>query len=745
MNNTSYGRLILWVSILVLPVVWGCDRGTDVRTADTLVPFSAENSSCLQSDCHAGIEVIHRGTKLTCTQCHGGDETASTKVGAHVTTEFSFNPSTPSGNYIEQPTAGDLDSIFAASPEVLQFLNPSDYRVAMQTCGGGNGVDQGNCHASIVASSRVSTHATSAGIILGTLYVSGGINGTQPDKNLRYATHDVTDINWDRDFAPPYAAPSAIKAPEWDEDTDDPSKIGPHFRTYVNQKCMRCHAWGENFKRFGDYFSSGCNSCHLVTANDALSRSADKTQRKDEIGHPVKHQFVNQVPDQQCAHCHERGGRISVNFIGVRERAGGSANGKPNNKFPPHAERWNGVDALGNEWFVFDGSGHEVPEDLVGDPHVTDKNGNPLPHLYGRKFPFYISDENVTNNYDETPPDVHFVKGMRCVDCHVMQELHGERLVPNQDYELEVRCEDCHGTVLEPSRLLTSKGRPFEKAITGDDVVAPNEIVLQRTNNGEVWQTGKFDGKKHRVTQMVDVVDPNSPSFNPRTLDGCKLHTTQGNRMECFTCHSTWNVQCHGCHIEKDARKTGGSWLSTSGTKVAKITRDDRNWVIVDQGLLGFDYFGRIALMSDSAPALFTYIDANGDTVIHNQFPTSGGGYVGNGNSHNPFFPHTIQRQPRKCSACHPAPKSADPNDPSTWVNQEKVFEALGFGSGKYVLTDGNGKDHFLDRLVIPDLSGKLSEGNHRPAIEAQHPGFSGPLDAATINKILVNTVDMDQ
>ncbi len=743
--NTKSRAYLLWACVLMLPVFIGCDRDSEVRFVEAPVPFSAEkNSSCNQSDCHAGIENIHKGTALTCSQCHGGDETAGSKIGAHVTTEFSFNPSTPSGNYIEQPTVGDFDRIYAETPEIIKFLNPSDFRVAMETCGGGNGVDRGNCHAQIVAASQVSTHATSAGLILGTLYISGGGDGPQPDKIPRWSSHDVTDINYHEDFSPEYAVESVTKNREWDPALDDPTKIGPHFRTYVNQMCLRCHAWGENFKRFGDYFSSGCNICHMVTNNDGLSRSADQTQKKDEIGHVAKHEFVNLVPDQQCAHCHERGGRISMNYIGVRERSGGSGNGQPIDKFPPHAEKWNGVDPLGNEWFVFDGKGHAA-ENRVGDPKVTDSEGNPLSHLYGRKYPFYISDEDLTNDYDETPPDVHFSKGMRCIDCHVMLELHGEALVGSQDYELEVRCEDCHGTVLKASNLLTSKGRPFEKAITGDDVVAPNEVILERSENGEVWQTGKFDGVRHKVTQMVDVVKQDSPFFNPRTLDGCALHTTNGNRLECFTCHSTWNVQCQGCHIEKDATKEGWSWLLPTGETVAKITKDDRNWVVADQGIMGFGLHGRIALMSNSAPVVFTYIDEDGNKVIDNQFPESPGGFNSDGNSYNPFHPHTIQRQPRKCAQCHPAPKTADPNDPDTWVNKEAVFVALGFGTDKFVLTDGNGKNHILDKVVEPDFSGKLSEGNHTPLMEAQHPGKSGPLDAETINKILINTVDPDQ
>ena len=78
----------------------------------------------------------------------------------------------------------------------------------------------------------------------------------------------------------------------------------------------------------GDYRSSGCTACHVVYANDrspthsgwyskyghqGLSFTDDKAIRKDERGHPIKHQFTRAIPTAQCMNCHMHQGNLFVN------------------------------------------------------------------------------------------------------------------------------------------------------------------------------------------------------------------------------------------------------------------------------------------------------------------------------------------------------------------------------------------------------------------------------------------------
>src|SRR5439155_631510 len=69
----------------------------------------------------------------------------------------------------------------------------------------------------------------------------------------------------------------------------------------------------------GDYRSSGCTACHVVYANDrsrsnsgpyasfgnlGLSQTKDPTIKKDEAGHPLRHESTESIPSAQCITCH---------------------------------------------------------------------------------------------------------------------------------------------------------------------------------------------------------------------------------------------------------------------------------------------------------------------------------------------------------------------------------------------------------------------------------------------------------
>src|ERR671921_1972587 len=86
----------------------------------------------------------------------------------------------------------------------------------------------------------------------------------------------------------------------------------------------------------GDYRSSGCAACHVVYANDRSvvnsspvwakygNRGTTATEdeqlkdKKDEPGHPIKHQFTSQIPTSQCMVCHMHPGTNMVaTYLGL--------------------------------------------------------------------------------------------------------------------------------------------------------------------------------------------------------------------------------------------------------------------------------------------------------------------------------------------------------------------------------------------------------------------------------------------
>ena len=53
--------------------------------------------------------------------------------------------------------------------------------------------------------------------------------------------------------------------------------------------------------------------------------------------------------------------------------------------------------------------------------------------------------------------DIHFEKGMHCIDCHMLQDSHGDGNLYSTNWDtIEIECEDCHGSPGRARTLFTS-------------------------------------------------------------------------------------------------------------------------------------------------------------------------------------------------------------------------------------------------------------------------------------------------
>ena len=308
----------------------------------------AAQDGCLQ--CHRGIESIGMNHEdLACDDCHQGDPDGVTKEAAH---------------------AGLLP-------------NPGDLNVVDETCG--------MCHEKIVANVKKSLHATSAGVISGARYLWAA----QREKNALYSVRQVEDEDGEVP-AEAGAVKTLQQLPRY-EDSGQP------VDDYLRNQCLRCHLWTEGKRTAGDYRASGCSACHVLYADDGLSRSGDEAIPKDKPGYPIRHEITTRIPAQQCVHCHNRGGRTGVSFLGMMESDG------------------------------------------YGTPFGGD--GGKQGKLHGK-------------NYNFLHKELHLEAGMDCIDCHTPNDLHGDgNIYSKREQAVEIECADCHGTAGEYSVLKTSRGR----------------------------------------------------------------------------------------------------------------------------------------------------------------------------------------------------------------------------------------------------------------------------------------------
>jgi len=267
----------------------------------------------------------------------------------------------------------------------------------------------------------------------------------------------------------------------------------------------------------GDYRSSGCTACHVVYANDRSivhsspvwagfgNRGTTATEdeqladKKDEPGHPVKHQFTNQIPTSQCMTCHMHpGNNMVATYLGLlwwdnetdaraagmypakqrtvsaeeefrklnRNPEGSSVRG---NWSDPEFLQKTGTDEVNSKMSrtqLADFHGHGwlfravFKRDREG--HMLDSNGDRVEDVTPAKLKRAVEYRDDSSDTTTPPPagvpvhlkDIHLEKGMHCIDCHFRQDSHGNGVLYNEPRAaVEIGCTDCHGTVREPAKL----------------------------------------------------------------------------------------------------------------------------------------------------------------------------------------------------------------------------------------------------------------------------------------------------
>ncbi|MFT7520056.1 MAG: hypothetical protein ACI9MC_002200, partial [Kiritimatiellia bacterium] len=602
--------------------------------------------------CHEGIEPIH-GDALPygeCTSCHGGDAESKTLEGAHVAIPADWasirgDGATPAPNGYIRDFSPS--QLDKLDPAYLRFINPSDIRVNEATCGA--------CHPVKVATQRNSIMTTNAGHYMPTRFLVG-----LQDRDALVGTHAATDPNYD---GKPGTVPSLdLLVPPLTSEGDVEQTAYDH---YLSKSCNHCHAasFGKN-EHPAAYRSSGCASCHMVYEQNGTYTGGDKAIPKNRPVHPSKHRITTEIPVEQCATCHFQGGRIGLLYRGIRE--GGFKD------TPPNAVPWN-------------------------------------ESVYGHTPGYYILDEDSTNSFDETPPDVHYQAGMACVDCHIGTDVHGDgSIYSTSKFQVDLACEDCHGTVRESAqpnengRFLTrGRGRHLKQLHQdGDNIVLTTKI-------------GKKELVVPQPAKLLSQGGDGGPGMHAAM--GVKDGWSHTDDVACATCHSGYQQFCIGCHVNVDYRFSQRDWQS--GLVTPGQVRGSRESYALDKLLLSKGVDGRAWPTNPSQQVQMTVIDDDGNTLMDDAFRQTEHSEANIGFA--PFFQHTTARIGRSCKTCHRTDDS-----PQEWARVRGVY---GFGTGEFMLPDANG--NVVDALQYLDADGKQ-------LTEWVHEG-TGPLDKASRDRAL--------
>lgn len=719
----------------------GEQKAEETKVTEVSAELAAQKG-CLS--CHEGIERFSDGDMQVtientgseygdpggCVVCHGGDPKAMTAETAHKGAPKALTEA--SGPHMFYPDPGAL------------------WGAAERACG--------QCHEGYADRLKKSLMNTEAGKLQGNLWSWS----VQKDHKVIWANYALKDedgptpsVGTDayKDYMTKFATAHPDQIPTEVEQVPDVdvNAISEHPElagiTYSRQQCQRCHVGVNGREKRGDYRGAGCSSCHVPYSNEGLYEGGDPTINKEQPGRllihrmqstrkaKVKHGDVEYsgIPSESCNSCHNRGKRIGVSYQGIME-------------FP------------------------------YGSPY--NEKGGKQPKLHTKNYLFIKDDLHHQKQSRPGNPE----GGLLCQDCHTSIDMHGDGNLPGTTLaQVEIECEDCHGTVSKyPWELPLGHGEEH-KADIGDKargltdelpdfmynatVYEPKDGYLL-TARGNPFGNVVKSGKKvilHSASGLDFEIPVLKQIATDKTWKNLKAQVAMMNvgkhmeSMECYACHADWAPQCYGCHITVDYSegKTDVDWihnansrgpdgltednkLGTNGLKSAGKVSETRSYLRWEEPVLGINGEGRVSPLMPGCQVITTVIDKDGKTVAHNETwmtPDAGGT---KGLDHAAVQPHTAGRQARDCESCHNNPKAL-----GYGIQDGRYLK--GYDKGFYVdLETATGEiipkqtqmqsqaipslDHDLSQIVTRDGKQLVTVGSHWP--------LTGPLPQEMRNKM---------
>lgn len=460
----------------------------------------------------------------------------------------------------------------------------------------------------------------------------------------------------------------------------------------------------------GDFRHSGCSSCHVVYANDRQEAHSgpyaqygnmgktitlDPTISKTESGHPLKHAFTRAVPTSQCMVCHMHQPNMFMNtFLGYTMwdyEADAPAMWPEKQQYPSEAEKrhildrnpegaaprgkWADVDFLKDVWKNND----KLKDTQFADYHghgwnfravfKRDRHGN----LLDKDGKLVANDDPKKFQKAVHMASSHVDVGMQCADCHFSKDNHGNGYIYGEvALGVEVSCVDCHGTSQAYPNLFTSG----PAALNGG-----TDMSLMRTPDGrkrfewigkDLYQRSMvYPDKEWKMSLVKDTVDKHNPAYNPKAarakLMSTNVETQTWNptddpktlahsfeKMECYSCHTSWTNTCGGCHLPIEANAKTKRHHYEGG--------ETRNYATYNPQVAGDQMFllglrspakgGKYAPVRSSSALVLSSTNANREKIYIQQAPIAASGY--SSQAFNAHYPHTERKvETKTCSDCH--------------------------------------------------------------------------------------------
>ncbi len=334
---------------------------------------------------------------------------------------------------------------------------------------------------------------------------------------------------------------------------------------------------------------------------------------KDSSRHPT---LTVQMPVEVCAKCHNRSDRTGLTYQGK---------------------------------FESEGYGTPYKQGALSDQTLS-----------GGRFYYHIL------------PDIHYEKGMTCIDCHPAEDVMGDgRKHAHLEDQAHIRCTTCHQAKLAKP----SKSNLVWKIVQSNPVltIPKDSLLVQVRKNiflsnvfrkdGQIILIRKTDGKALPVKQTSHRPDCNIPGHE---------------RLSCQGCHSAYTPQCYGCHDVYDPRKKQLDKISMKETK--GHWSEGRSYLRFEEPTLGVDNRNRIMPFAPGCQVFLTVLNDKGTITRQARYLTMA-----------PFDPHSTRSKTPVCEDCHHSAKRLGLSDGQLSVQNgqlktNSLYDAPASGLGNYPL-----------------------------------------------------------
>lgn len=393
---------------------------------------------------------------------------------------------------------------------------------------------------------------------------------------------------------------------------------------HLRNLCASCHL-GKEKNEFAQLSQvsrgGGCLACHLLY--DSISFAELKVYRARRDFAPKYHPEISMnVRDIACFGCHSRSGRISTNYQGLMETT------------------------------------------LSEPPFGLDTNFVQLQD--GRVF-------------IKTTPDVHFTKGISCIDCHTSRELMGNGIeYEHKEEQVEIGCADCHPSnepnVL-PFVLLDDETKKILRMRSVGDYQNAMYVVIGKTKKGFV--NVYFQNNQIIVQSKTNGRKWSSPRRSEKCIEHGKLHPN----LDCVACHTKWVPRCVSCHTHYDPEEVGWDNLLEVETRGCWV--ENVGIFTASEPTLGNVFINGKNIVKAFIPGMILKID--GSKFPNDKFQREARLYA-------PTFSHTISKNVPKCKECHLNPI------------------VIGFGDGQLKLKLAGSSSRFEFIPTYPADDGKIAK-----------------------------------